>query len=301
MADSTGTLSLKGTAPVGEWKKRVQAARAQIHAHDEAQRRLRAAAKTKRKMAIAAAVIAGGAVAFWIVPLGVVLAIAGAIAAGLIIKPPAPNLIGEERLQFVREVIDALGDIAPQAVLTLAAQLDARRGVPQLALPSGSDDARVTKDQTDAWLSGALAPVPGLKLSWQVTEWRTVTLVRKKVVRRKIKIKTKAKYALATRLAVRLEADCTLFAPKAVVNPPRATDGDSRVEVRERPGGWSLRGRRDSVLKTPLWTVDVAEGLATLREQGKAEYFGQSAAALLTLMKLCESRLAPATAKGGVP
>ena len=61
------------------------------------------------------------------------------------------------------------------------------------------------------------------------------------------------------------------------------------------------RGRRDLVQKTPLWSADVADGLATLREQGKAEFFGQPAAALINLMKLCEGRLLPAPAKGGAP
>ena len=59
----------------------------------------------------------------------------------------------------------------------------------------------------------------------------------------------------------------------------------------------NLRGRRDLKQKTPLWSVDVAHGLATLREQGKAEFFGQPAAALINLMKLCEGRLLPAPAK----
>ena len=71
--------------------------------------------------------------------------------------------------------------------------------------------------------------------------------------------------------------------------------------MRERPGGWSLRGRRELKQKTPLWSVDVAEGLATLREQGKAEFFGQPAASLINLMKLCEGRLMPAPAKGSAP
>jgi hypothetical protein len=177
--------------------------------------------------------------------------------------------------------------------------------VPPAALPKGTDDAIVTQEKKEAWLAGSIAAIPGLRLGWQVTEWRSVKLVRRTVRRRKTKIKTKAKFSLATRLAVRLDVDRTLFAMKPVANPQRAQDGESTVEVRERPGGWSLRGRRDLVQKTPLWTPDVVSGLATLREQGKAEFFGQPAAALINLMKLCEGRLlvatAPAPAKGSAP
>ena len=300
MADVTGSYELKGIAPVAQWRQRIDALGGKIHELDAELAKKRAAVKQKRNIAIGAAVVAGAVIGFaFLVPAGVGLAIAGAIAAAFLFKPPPADFIGEERVRFVRELVALLADIAPNGALRLAAQLDARVGMPSAELPPGSDNALVAKEKKEAWLSGSIAAIPGLRLGWQVTEWRNVKLARKKVVRRKTKIKTKAKFALATRLAVRLDVDRALFALKPVVNPARAQDGESTVEVRDRPGGWSLRGRRDLVHKTPLWSVDVADGLATLREQGKAEFFGQPAAVLINLMKLCEGRLLPATPQTG--
>ena len=306
MADGGGTYELKGTAPVEEWRKRGDALGARIHAHDGALEKARAAMKQKRNIAIGVAVLIGIVVSIATKSAaGIAVVIAGAIAAAFVFKPPPADFIGEERVKFLRELLALLGDIAPKGAMRLAAQLDARVGMPPAELPKGSDDALVVRDKKEGWLAGSLAAIPGLRLNWQVTEWRTVKLARRKVVRRRTKIKTKAKFALATRLAVRLDVDRALFALKPVVNPQRVQDGDSRVEVRERPGGWSLRGRRDIVQKTPLWSVDVAEGLAQLRQQQKAEFFGQPAAALINLMKLCEGRLMPAAqpapAKGSAP
>lgn len=300
MATAAGeSYELKGVAPVGVWKQRILEATQRIHARDQALRDLRKAAKKKRTIAIVVAVAIAAVVAIFMVPVGVVVGIAGAIAAAAVFKPPAPDFVGEERAAFVRELVALLADIAPGAPVRLSAQLDARRAVPAAALPSGSSDAEVVQEKKESWLQGSLAAIPGLRLGWQVTEWRTVKLVRRRVVRRKTKIKEKAKFGLATRLAVRLDVDRTLFALKPVVNPQRAQDGESTVEVRERPSGWSLRGKRDLKLKTPLWSADVPSGLDTLREQGKAEFFGQPAAALINLMKLCEGRLLPAA--GAVP
>ena len=304
MADETGTYELKGSAPVAQWRQRIEALRGRIHARDAELKKTRDAVKTKRNITIGVAVVIGIVVCVATKSAaGIVVAIAGAIAAAFMFKPPPPDFIGEERVDFVRELVALLADIAPNGALKLAAQLDARRGIPPAELPKGSDDALVTKEKKEDWLSGSIAAIPGLRLGWQVTEWRTVKLARRTVRRRKTKIKTKAKFALATRLAVRLDVDRTLFALKPVANPQRAQDGESQVEVRERPGGWSLRGRRELKQKTPLWSVDVAEGLATLREQRKAEFFGQPAAALINLMKLCEGRLmpAPAPGKGSAP
>ena len=302
MAQGTGLLELKGSARIGEWKQRIQAAAGAIHAHDAALAQKRAAVKKKRYVAIAVAVAIGIAVMFFApVPVGIGIGIAGAIGAVFAFKPPPADFIGEERATFVRELVALLADIAPNGPLQMAAQLDTRLGVPPAELPAGSDNALVAREKKEPWLSGSLATIPGLRLAWQVTEWRTVKLARKKVVRRKTKIKTKAKFALATRLAVRLDVDRTMFALKPTANPQRTQDGESQVEVRERPGGWSLRGRRDIVQKTPLWTADVVSGLATLREQGKAEFFGQPAAALINLMKLCEGRLMPASAPAPAP
>ena len=305
MADIAGTYELKGVAPVEEWKKRVAALNGQIHARDTELKQQRAAVKKKRNIAIAAVVVAGmaGLAILW--PVGVAIAIVGAIVINLRLKPPPADFIGEERAIFVRDLVALLADIAPKGALKLAAQLDARRGVPPAELPKGSDNAIVVQEKKEDWLSGSYAAIPGLHLAWHITEWRTVKLARKKIVRRKTKIKTKAKFALATRITVRLDVDRTLFALKPVANPQRAQDGDSTLEVRERPGGWSLRGRRDLVQKTQLWTENVLDSLGTLREQGKHEFFGQPAAALVNLMKLCEGRLlpakAPAAAKAGAP
>ena len=306
MADSLGTYELKGVAPVEEWKKRVAALNGQIYARDMELKKKRAEVKKKRTIAIVVAVVIGAGLGFWIHPVaGIAVAIAGAIAAAFAFKPPPPDFIGEERAIFVRDLVALLADIAPRGELKLAAQLDARRGVPPAELPKGSDNALVTQEKKEDWLSGSYAAIPGLHLAWHITEWRTVKLARKKIVRRKTKIKTKAKFALATRIAVRLDVDRTLFALKPVANPQRAQDGDSTLEVRERPGGWSLRGRRDLVQKTQLWTENVVDSLGALREQGKHEFFGQPAAALINLMKLCEGRLlpakAPAGAKAGAP
>jgi len=302
MADVTGTYELKGIAPVTEWRQRIDALGARIHARDAELVKKRAAVKRKRNIAIGVAVVAGIVVCFAAESAyGIGVGIIGAIAAAFLLKPPAADFIGEERVTFVRELVALLADIAPKGPLRFAAQLDPRVGVPLVALPKGTKDALVSKEKKEAWLSGSIAAIPGLRLAWQVTEWRTVKLARKTVRRRKIKVKTKAKFALATRLAVRLDVDRTLFALKPVANPQRTQDGDSQVEVRERPGGWSLRGRRDLAQKTPLWTVDVADGLAKLREQGKAEFFGQPAAMLINLMKLCEGRLSPATPSATLP
>jgi hypothetical protein len=302
MAEGGGTYELKGSAPVEEWRKRIDALGSQIHARDAELKKQRDAVKKKRNITIGAGVAIGIVVCIATKSAGgIPVAIAVAIAAAFIFKPPPADFIGEERVTFVRELVALLADIAPKGALRLAAQLDARLGMPAAELPKGSADAVVSKEKKEAWLAGSIAAIPGLRLGWQVTEWRTVKLARKTVRRRKTKIKTKAKFALATRLAVRLDVDRTLFAMKPVANPQRAQDGESTVEVRERPGGWSLRGRRDLAQKTPLWSVDVADGLATLREQGKAEFFGQPAAVLINLMKLCEGRLLPAAAKGSAP
>jgi hypothetical protein len=303
MAEAAGKFELKGSAPLDEWRKRIEAVRAQIHAHDEAQKQKRKRAKKMRGIAIGVALPVGILLGVFVHPVaGVIAAVVGMGAAGILIKAPPADFIGEERVDFVRELIALLTDIAPKGRLQLTAQLDPRRGVPAAELPKAGSEAQVSKETKEAWLAGNLLAVPGLRLAWQVTEWRVVTLVRRTVRRRRVKIKEKAKFMLATRLAVRLDVDRTLFALKPVANPQRAQDGESTVEVRERPGGWSLRGRRDLKQKTPLWSVDVAEGLATLREQGKAEFFGQPAASLINLMKLCEGRLLaaarPAPAKG---
>ena len=303
MGEDTGTYELKGSAPVAEWRKRIEALSASIHARDAELAKQRAAVKKKRNIAIGVAVLIGAVVCIVTKsPFGIPVIIVGAIAAAFAFKPPPADFIGEERVKFVHELVGLLADIAPNGALRLAAQLDARRAVPPVELPKGSDDALVSKEKKEAWLSGSIAAIPGMRLGWQVTEWRTVKLARRTVRRRKTKIKTKAKFSLATRLAVRLDVDRTLFALKPIANPQRAQDGESTVEVRERPGGWSLRGRRELKQKTPLWSVDLAEGLATLREQGKSEFFGQPAAALVNLMKLCEGRLLPAAAaKGAAP
>lgn len=302
MADITGTYELKGSAPVAEWRQRIEALRGQIHARDAEVAKKRKEVKTRRTIMIVIGVVIGiGVCIATRSAAGIVVAIVGAIAAAFVFKPPPADFIGEERVDFVRELVALLADIAPHGALKLAAQLDARRAIPPAELPKGSDDAVVSKEKKEDWLQGSIAAIPGLRLGWEVTEWRTVQLARRTVRRRKTKIKTKAKFALATRLAVRLDVDRALFALKPVANPQRAQDGESGVEVRERPGGWSLRGWRELKQKTPLWSVDVADGLATLREQGKAEFFGQPAAALINLMKLCEGRLMPAPAKRSAP
>ena len=304
MGEDAGTYELKGSAPVAEWRKRIDALSANIHARDVEVAQKRAAVKKKRNIAIGVAVLIGLVVCIATKsPAGIFVMIVGAIAAAFVFKAPPANFIGEERVIFARELVAMLADIAPNGALRLAAQLDARRALPPAQLPGGSADAIVTQEKKEAWLSGSMAAIPGLRLGWQVTEWRNVKLVRRTVVRRRTKVKTKAKFSLATRLAVRLDVDRTLFALKPVANPQRAQDGESTVEVRERPGGWSLRGKRELKQKTPLWSVDMAEGLATLREQGKSEFFGQPAAALINLMKLCEGRLLPAAApaKGSAP
>lgn len=306
MADVAGTYELKGIAPVAQWRKRIDALTATIHARDLEVAQKRAAVKKKRNIAIGVAILVGVVVCIATKSAaGIPVIIIGAIAAVFLFKPPPPDFIGEERVKFLHQLVGLLADIAPNGALRLAAQLDARRAVPPAELPKGSDDAIVSQEKMEAWLSGSIAAIPGLHLGWQVTEWRTVKLARRTVRRRKTKVKTKAKFSLATRLAVRLDVDRTLFALKPIANPQRAQDGESTVEVRERPGGWSLRGKRELKHKTPLWSVDLAEGLATLREQGKSEFFGQPAAALVNLMKLCEGRLLPAAlpapARGSAP
>ena len=109
---------------------------------------------------------------------GIPVAIVGVVAAFFLFKLPPANFIGEERVKFVRELLALFADIAPQGQLKLAAQLDARLSLPAAELPSGSDNALVVQEKKEAWLSGASRAIPGLRLAWQVIEWRNVKLVR---------------------------------------------------------------------------------------------------------------------------
>lgn len=298
MEGTASPFQLKGTERVEEWKKRLERAGGEIRALDGLLERKRDAAKGRRTIAIVVALIAAVASGLAVhVALGVVVAIAGAIAAYALIKPPDPDFIGPERVNFVDGLLTELAVVAPKSRITLAAQLDARRALPKPSLPAGLGSATIEKESSEDWLSGSLAAIPGLRLSWKASERRKVSLVRKKVVRRKTKIKTKAKFAIAKRLAVRLDADRTLFAVKEIPPQPGRPE-DGTVEVRAMPRGWSIRARLESSSKTVLATTDVAGELAALRDKGQGEYFGDRPSALVSLMKLCEGRLLQADAKG---
>ncbi len=290
MDERASPLLLKGSDRIGQWNAQIERARREILARDAVLEKRRASAKRLRSVAMALALLVGAILAYKFEPIWILAGIVAAIAAYFMVKIPAPDFIGRERVDFVGALLQQLAAIAPDARIALSAQLDARRALPKVALPGGSASAEATGENAESWLQGSLAAIPGLRLYWRAKEWRTVKLVRKRVVRRRVKIKTKTKYSIAKGLRVRLEVDRALFAANRVpAAAGRAEEG--AVELRETPRGWSIRGSRNALNKTVFGGLDFVEGLDGLRVEKRAEYFGDPPAALVTLMKLCESRL----------
>lgn len=291
------TLSMKGSCAVEDWRARFDAAAQAIRAHKAEIDRRRGAAKAKRAIAIIVVLVAAIALGFMVSgPAGIFVAIAGSVAPFFLIKLPPPDYIGPERLQFVSGVLAELAGIAPKSQVALEAQLDDRRGRPAPMLPSGSGTASAKREQADAWLKGTLSGIPGLRLAWEATDWRTVTLARRRGRR---KVKHKGKLAVARRLAVRLDADRAIYALKPG-QFPAGNPKEGVVQVRELPQGFSVRARRDTSAKTALSDPrNLPASFEALRKEGRREFFCDAPAALVTLMKLAEGRLAPKPAKGG--
>jgi hypothetical protein len=297
VAQAMRELRLHGTGSLGQWKELVGPLAAEIKARDEALNAKRSSATAKRWAG------AGGALALAIVigvfthfVVGIAVFLAGVVVAIKLVPVPPPEYAGTERIEFVGKLVDSFGANAPNARLRLVVNLNASRGVPHVALPSGFGEATERGEREDAWMRGSLQGIPGLRLSWQATEWRTVVLRRKKSRgSRKVKIKEKAKMAYATRLAARLDADHALYA--LAPEPGKQLTGEA-IDARKTPRGYTVRGWRDRAAKTTLASTDVLEALAGLREKNGSTWFGEPFSALADLMRSCEARLVERGAKG---
>ena len=294
LAQAGRELRLHGAGGMAEWQALLGQLAAHVRARDEALTARRKSAKFKR-FGLAGIVVLAAVVLAWKseIVVGVVAAIAGIWAVFALMKLPGADYVGMERIDFVRRIVDALAAIAPSGSVRLAAQLNAARSIPAVVLPGGIGVERGERE--DAWLRGSLQGVPGLRLSWQTTEWRTVSLRRTR--NKRGKTKTKAKLAYASRLAARLDADHALFALNADNAPQPGPQGV--IDARKTPRGYTIRGWRERSAKMLLGSTDVREELEALREKGAHEWFGEPANALVTLMQLCEARLVLRGAKGG--
>jgi hypothetical protein len=300
LAQAMKELRVHGAADCAQWRTLLGQLAAHVRSRDAALARSRRSANMMRIVGVVVVAIVGFYIAFKFHPFaGVVVAIAGGALAFVLIKLPKAAFIGMERIDFVRRIVDELGTLVPEGRIGLSAHLDSGHGIPAVALPGGLRQADVRGEREDAWLRGSLHGIPGLRLSWQATEWRTVSLRRRKNPRGKIK--SKAKLALAIRLAARLDADRALFA----INPAKAVPTkEAVIDVRETPRGFTVRGWRERSGKTMLSSTNVLDALASLRARDDRQWFGEAPATLLSLMKLCEERLAPravpgTTASGG--
>jgi hypothetical protein len=294
LAQAVRELRLHGAGGMAEWQTLLGQLAAQVQARDDALTARRSSAKLKR-LGVAGIVVIAAMVLAWKTEIfvGAGAAIAGIWADFVLMKLPGADYVGTERINFLRKIVDALAAIAPGGNVRLAAQLNAARSIPEVALPRGSGTERGERE--DAWLRGSLQGIPGLRLSWQATEWRTVKLSRK--TNQRGKSKTKAKFAYASRLAARLDADHALFALSADKAPPPGPEG--AIDARKTPRGYTIRGWRERSAKTLLGSTDVREELAALRVKDTHEWFGEPASALVALIQLCEARLAPRGAKKG--
>ncbi len=297
-AKAASALRAEGTMTVDEWSAVLEAVASAIDERNAECERRRGAAKRNRWLIVAAAVIAGivAGVATKEPVAGFGVAIVGIVAAFFVVKLPPLDLVGIERPGFVRALLVELARIAPQGRVALAAQLDSRRAIDATPLP-GSGPGTSRRSREDAWLRGELLGLQGLYLGWSVTEWHTLSRMRKKNARGRVK--NKAKLVIARRYSVRVDADRRLFDAAATrAGATRLPDG--LIEVRETPRAWSLRARQDFNAKLQLQDPDdLGASLAALREgaghqgQDRADYFGQFASTLIHLMKQCEKQLAP--------
>jgi hypothetical protein len=290
---TTTQFGLDGVASSQEWLKRLGEIDKQVRAIDDALTAQRSAARTRRWI-VAGVVFLLALPLGWEIgfPGGIFVAVVGMVVLVPIIfkfmRGPAAHFIGPERTRFMRDLLAELGKIAPDAPVALKAQLDSRKALPEVQMPRvGSGVGQ--DERAEEWLSGSLPGIPGLRLAWKVSEWRRVQ-IKRKVTRKRTKVK--AKMAFACALSVRLDADRALFQPKTIAAAP-ANPAEGVFETRETPRGWSIRGRRDIVVKTELGSDNLYDALPAFREQGKRELLGAQASSLLALMKLCEGRLVP--------
>lgn len=291
------TLRIEGTLPAAQWAGIVDEVERAIAARNEASRARRASAKAKRwigatAVVVAALVVAVGFAAF----AGLLVLVVGLVLAIRLVRLPPEDTIGLERVRFVRDLVAELGKTGGR--VALRAQCDARRAIDDTPLPGGGD-ARSVRSREENWLRGELQGLRGLFLGWSLTEWHTLTRVRKRNPRGRVKVK--AKLAIARRTSVRLDADGALFA-SSVSRSGGAVQPQGLVEVRETPRGWSVRGRHEYQGKFALHHPDdLGASLAEIRRgtgyQGRdrEDVLGQYASTLVYLMKQCEQRLAPRT------
>lgn len=296
-------LQVDGTLPAAQWGKVLDAVAAEIERRNAETAAKRGSTKAKRWAAVAALAVAGIAVAVALDgTVGLILFVAGTIAVFRIFRMPTEKTIGVDRVGFVRELVGELAKGASRARLGLKAQLDPRKAIDDPALESGTGNARSQRTREEGWLRGELAGLPGLYLGWSVTEWHTLTRVRKRNARGRTK--TKAKLAIARRFTARLDADGAMFR-SSVSRSGGTMQPQGLVEVRETPKGWSVRGRHEYQGKFALHHPDDLEAsLDELRKgtgykgRDREDVFGQYASTLIYLMKQCEQKLQPHLPEG---
>ena len=296
-------LRVDGTLPAAQWAPVLDAVATEIQRRNEAAAAKRASATTKRWVGAGLSLAAAIAVAIFLgIELGVAALVAGVIATFVRVRMPPVDVIGAERLGFVRELVDEFAKAAGKARLGLKAQLDARRAIDDRPLEGGTGNARSQRTREEGWLRGELSGLPGLYLGWSVTEWHTLTRVRKRNARGRTK--TKAKLAIARRFTARLDANGAMFR-SAVSRSGGAMQPQGLVEVRETPKGWSVRGRHEYQGKFALHHPDdLGASLEELRKgtgykgRDREDVFGQYASTLIYLMKQCEQKLQPHLPEG---
>jgi len=306
-ATSASRLRVEGTLPAGEWKSVLDAVSLGVMHHNAGEEAKRSAAKLRRTIAFVVLVVMAGAIATVggqalgeaAIVVACVTFVVGLFMVFALVRVPGRDLVGEERVQFLSGLLAELGRIAPGARVSLAAQLDSRRAFDTRPL-EGSGPGRSVRDREDAWLRGELSGLRGLTLGWSVTEWNSITLVRKRNPRGKVK--NKGKFSVARRFSVRIDADGALFS--ATPAAPASAGPGTVIEVRTQPRGYSVRARHDfkggAALPDP---AHVGESLVQIREnatrhgQDRADLFGEFASTLIHLMKQCEQRLAPRQSK----
>jgi hypothetical protein len=293
LAQAMSELRLHGSGGVAEWQALLGSLATQVRTQDDALAARRNKIWRRKKFGA----LALGLLFIYLClfasestgKFGAIVLFAGVFAL-IFIKVPYAGHVGTERIDFIRGIVDALAVIVPAGRIRLAAQLSVARGSPEVAFTGGADTARGERE--DAWLRGSLQGIPGLRLSWQATEWRTVTMRRKKNARGKTK--QKAKLAYASRLATRLDADHALF---ALADQPPPVELKCVVDARKTPRGYTIRGWRERAVKLPLGSTNVREELAEMQARGGRDCFGEPAGTLVTLMKYCETRLVQRGAK----
>lgn len=297
------SLRVEGALPAAQWGAVLDAVAAEIQRRNDLAAAKRASATTRRWVGAVLSLVAAGAAGLFL-GFGFAMAalVAGVIATFVLVRMPPVDVIGAERLGFVRELVDELAKGAGRARLGLKAQLDPRRAIDDHPLEGGTGNARSQRTREEGWLRGELSGLPGLYLAWSVTEWHTLTRVRKRNARGRTK--TKAKLAIARRFTARLDASGALFR-SAVSRSGGTMQPQGLVEVRETPKGWSVRGRHEYQGKFALHHPDdLGASLDELRKgtgykgRDREDVFGQYASTLIYLMKQCEQKLKPHLPEG---